>query len=423
MTDQRLTNPGSLWLKLVILLTALVFLEFLTRGPFLAMQGRGSDMTTPYVAAVRLLHHQDPYSPVGVLKEMQDRGIVPAMGLDESSLHPIYPPIALTLFLPLALFQWTVARALYVLLCAAFYTFIAIRFAGLIGTDWRSLRRWFFLAFVFGLAPMQTAIRLANPSAIACILFLLSLLLAYEKNDTGAALSLALCLCMKPTIGPPAVLFFLLCRRWRLLAFCAGFIAVVGAITLLFMVPIDRSWIPNFRENTNFLFSREGAASFFGPYSACINLQMPFFAIFRNEHAANILAWISASLITVWWILAFRRSSKLNPQWNWPLVAAISLIGLLPVYQRNYNAGIVLLALLLVFQHLELRESKAILFLAVVFLLPIRSILFMKVASHLPHAFIASSVWQAGFLCLDSWALVAIVILAIRAASQQTLSA
>jgi hypothetical protein len=420
VTEHRSPAPSTLRLKLAILLTVLAFAEFLVRGPVLAMHKQGNDMAAPYIAAIRLMHHQDPYKYPGVLEEWVARGADPGIGLDASAQRPIYPPTALPLFFPLALFRWVAARALYVLLCTALYTLLVLRFSALVNTTWHSSRRWFFLAFALGLAPMHTAIRLANPSAITCILFLLSLLLAHEENDAGAALLLALCLCIKPTIGPPALLFFLLGKRWKLLSLCAGFVAAISLFTLAFLAPVGRVWLLHLRENTTYLFSYDGAASFFGPNPACINLQMPFYAIFHSIPLANVLAWTTASLLALWWLMILRKSHAHDPQKSWLLLSAISLIGLLPIYQRTYNTGIILLALLFVFRHPKSFQARAVLALSTVFLLPIHTILVMNVAFHIPHAFRLSKLWVAGFLCLEPWIIVAIVILLLHAASQWT---
>lgn len=420
MIEHRPPVPSTLRLKLAILLTVLAFAEFLVRGPVLAMHHQGNDMAAPYVAAIRLMHHQDPYKYPGVLEEWEARGADPNIGLDDSAQRPIYPPTALPLFFPLALFRWIAARAIYVLLCTALYILLAIRFSALVNISWRSSRRWLFLAVVFGLASMQTAIRLANPSAITCILFLLSLLLAYEENDAGAAILLALCLCIKPTIGPPALLFFLLGKRWRLLGLCAGFVSAICLITLACLAPVGRDWLLHLRENTTYLFSFDGAASFFGPNPACINLQMPFYAMFHSIPLANVLAWATAALLGLWWLMIVRRSHVRPPQKSWLLLSAISLIGLLPIYQRTYNTGIILLALLFVFRHPKSFQARAVLALSTVFLIPIHTLIVMNVAFHIPNAFRVSVFWRAGFICLESWIIVAIVILLLHAASQRT---
>jgi len=133
VTVQRLASPPSARLVFTILLAALACSEFLVRGPLPALRGQGNDLAPPYIAASRLLHRQDPYSPSGVLEGFQSNQIV---AVDESALRPVYPPTALTLLFPLAVLPWNAARAIYVLLCSGLYIFLAIRFSELIEAGW-----------------------------------------------------------------------------------------------------------------------------------------------------------------------------------------------------------------------------------------------------------------------------------------------
>ena len=76
--------------------------------------------------------------------------------------------------------------------------------------------------------------------------------------------------------------------------------------------------------------------------------------------------------------------------------------------------------LLFVFRHPKSFQARAVLVLSIVFLLPIHTILIMHVAFHLWPVFRQSRWWIAGFSCLESWVILAMVILLLQAASQWT---
>ena len=139
----------------------------------------------------------------------------------------------------------------------------------------------------------------------------------------------------------------------------------------------------DYRDNVAYLFGPDGVANF-ATASAfrfdLVNLQVPFFELSQSIFLANLFTWVVVGLLAAFWLGLLARNKSLRPSWQ--TAGVILLLGLLPVYQRNYNAGFVLIAILWAFQNLRSPLARWIIAVNIVFLVPGQAML-RDVGGHL----------------------------------------
>jgi hypothetical protein len=393
----------------MVLLVVAAWAEFLVRGPFNENHG---DLASPYVAGLRFAEGKNPYAAQDVLQDWRDAGAGQGAMLDESGKRPIYPPSTLPLMALLAPLSWPAAEAVYLSACSLLYCGLVWLLALEAGAGWHSTARLGFAAFALGLAPVHTGIHLANLSIAALLAAGYAVWLASKGRNVSAGVLLALSLCLKPTLAFTLLLACIVMRRWRMVGVCVSVAALVTAGAIVRLESIGGGWWQDYRDNLSYLFGPVGAASFSNTKYArfdLLNLQLPFYELTRSVSAANLLAWVVTGILGAGWIWIFMRRPFLL---NWLPVASALLLGMMPVYQRNYNAGVAIFALLWAFQNIETRLAKAVLVVSSVFLVPGKAILQEVGSSAMQKSFL----WRCFALPQMSWAISAVTVLLLIAA-------
>jgi hypothetical protein len=396
---------------LILVLFFLAFGLFLARGPVRGLyRGGGGDFATPYIAAIRLSKGHDPYACCGTFEQEWTASGAPRNDpMDMSGQHPIYPPTTLVLMLPFASFRWRTALSLYIAATSCATVLLILCFAHFVGRDWYSHRRLVMVSFSLALAPIHTGIAVGNLSAPAFVLSGFAVLLAYRRYDILAGITLAMGLCIKPSMAAALFLYFIFTARWRLIfSSAAGCVGVLIATWIKFH-SINPVWLEHYRRNVAFLFGPLGSASYQPLYADSINLQNPLFAIFQSTLFAESIAWGIALMLCAFWIRSQHIAWKAGGKWSWASVGSLWLIGLLPIYQRSYNAGILVLALVWAFRNLDRRAARVAICLASVFLIPGYTILYELANSKGAHSFEQTEIFKALVLCHATWALVGII--------------
>jgi len=245
---------------LLLALIALAAAELLLRGP-LRVTSAG-DLASPYVAALRFLHGQNPYPSANFQAAWHNAGAPANFYVGDSGQHTIYPPTALLVMAPLAALPWPWAVRCFVWGCTLGYLGIVWLLARLVATNWKSLRRLGFVAFALGIAPVHTGINQGNLSILVFVLCGYALYLAYMHDGTTGGILLAIACCIKPASALAAVLIVLLYRRKKsVLAFLAAS-ALIAGCTALVLLHIGPLWWVDYQTNLAFLFGPTGAANF-----------------------------------------------------------------------------------------------------------------------------------------------------------------
>ncbi len=404
----------------LLLLICLAAVEFLWMG--ILRPALHGDFTAPYLAGSRFIHTADPYAPAGLLEEWHAEGAPLGSLLPKEQRILVYPPTTLAAVAPLALLRWPAALGVYLWGTAALYGLLVFFMMREIGAGWTSLRRLGFGAFALALAPVQSGLHLGNLSALAFVLCGFSVLCMRYRRDRAAGLMLALCFCVKPTVGFAFFFFFLFARRWRSLLWAVGLGAALAAGSLLQMARIDPAWKQSYAYNLKLMFAPDSTNSFTSPFYSrfdLLNLQLPAYVWLGNARLANLLAYGTALGLGLVWLFIFLRQKHRRPGWEWASAAVIGLLSLMPIYQRNYNAGFVLFAALWAFRDLPRATGKWVLLLCCVFLVSGEAFIRAEINHRLPDAFIHGLFWEGLVLSCANWALLLLACMMIWAVAQE----
>ena len=387
---------------------------FLLRGPWRALHTGGGDFVAPYVGTVRFINGVNPYPHSGFLELWHAKGASSKAYSDQSGERPVYPPSTFLMMAPLSALNWTTALTLNVLQSTILFGYLVYFFAKQIDNKWDSWPRTGFVVYSLGLSPVHAGIATGNVSIIACTLCMYSLLLDHYRKSLISGTSLAFALCIKPTVGIIALTYLVFCRRWKTVLVGVGLTFLIFTLSFLLTMRLPARWMIDYKDNVSFLFGPGGAADFASSdpiHFDMINLQVPFFEMSHNTIIANVLSWSTALLLGAIWFLLLKRYPTGRTRWAAP--AALLLLGLLPSYQRNYNAGFILVALVWAFRNYDLVEAKWVMAISMLFLVPGEALI-RKMGSRIPELITRNMLWNSVVIPQASWALVAVVLILLR---------
>jgi len=343
----------SRWrMTLLFVLLAASLVEFTLRGPLRAAQSLGwNDFLSPYIQAKALIQGKDPYDaqvlvtlwpsdnsrPPWVDKEAGNGTLEEKRGIPSP-----YPLSTLVVLLPFVAFKWSLAVRLWIVLStlsvfAALFGLMHVN--GHILLDWRSL---LFLTLALALAPLHTGVATANPAVLSISLAILSFCFKRSGKLVLAAILLAIAVCLKPTVAGGLLLFFLLRREWKLAGSAAGLAGAIGFLGIARLWLASTPWLASYRITSGRMFgpgSLDDFARFDFIRFNMINGQVFFYSLLRNSSAANLLTWLLAlGLFGSWAWLVLRRGDRSEML----LIAAISVLSLIPFYHRFYDATLLI---------------------------------------------------------------------------------
>ena len=392
----------------LLFLVMLAGVELLVRGPLFPTAG---DLASPYVSAIRFIHGENPYPSDNFMTLLHSAGAPESLSVNESGQHPIYPPTTLLVLAPLAELPWAWAVHCYVWACTFAYLGLVWLLSRLVADTWGSWRRLGFIAFALAISPIHTAIHHGNPTIMVFLLCGYALYCARLRDSTISGIFLALGFCVKPTTALAAVLIVLLYGRIKsVLAFLGASALIVGC-TAIAMSHIGPLWKTDYQNNLRLFFGRNGPNNFATHNLArfdMVNLQVPIYSVFHDIRAANLLAWAISAALAIVWLLLFLRGRTCKPDTYWIGVGSMSLLALLPVYQRNYNAGVILFVVLWAFDNLHEPLARAVLLLSGIFLIPGEALLRR---TGFADRFSGSVLWNLFAMSQLTWAVVAVLVL------------
>src|SRR5271165_871869 len=401
--------------NLKIILSILLFLaaaEFVMRGPvrFLREPTNWNDLSQNYTASKLWLNGQSPSDPRS-FSVLWKRETGSRLDLTDIRTH-LAPPLGeLVVMAPIAAFPWEVAKMIWlaVLLSAFAATVWALVLAG--GFRWPedNLRTLAFIAACLALAPFQTGIASGNTSILVIGPGAVAIWAAQRHNDVAAGILFGVACSVKPQIGAFLVLYYLIQRRWKLFATA---VASTGALVL---VAVSYLWFRGASWFQDYLHNAKGfvTANNIDDFSAAnpirftlINLQVPFFSITGQSKSANLLALAVGGVLVCAWIYLVARSRERTPELL--CLGAISIIGLLPVYHRFYDAALLVIPLCWCMTQIggSKRVATAALLLMIPFLAPGTAFL-QQLAAHgqLPDAVIHAWWWDRVVMPHETWIL------------------
>lgn len=402
---------------LVSLLLLASVAEFSLRGPvrLLHCEMGWSDFLSPYIQTRAWLHGEDPYTAQSLIKWWPADNPRPlfvdanaAAGTLEMrrGMPSPYPINSLVLLSPFALLPWYVALSLWTAISIAALIAAVIALLAVCRCRLSELRSQLFLAATFALAPLHTGFATANPAMLAVSLVIVAIWANHTGREKFAGVLLGVAICLKPTVAGGLLLYYLLRRRWTVVVIVCAVIALVSVAGVIRLAEV--SWVPSYLENGRRMFAA-GSVNDFSRASGLrfnmINAQVFFAGIFKSDAAANLCArLLGVGLLAFWiWLCARWRSSTGLLE-----VSAISLLSLIAVYHRSYDAALLIFPL--AWSVLLVRRRSilfAVLAATAFFFVPGPTLLLDLTSSgRIPQGIVTSWWWNAIVLPHEVWDLI-----------------
>lgn len=203
---------------------------------------------------------------------------------------------------------WPYAHAVWLSVHLAAFAFMGLSLAWLMHLRWNQTRTYIFCAFLLALAPFHTGMGAGSIAIVVISMTAVVCLAAERGQDIVAGMLLAIAVSLKPQIGLPFLLYFLLRRRWRLAGTAIGVVALVATLGVLRLTIAGTPWIENYLDHNRILFSRGSLGDFteadpirFG----LVNLQVLLYVILHDRGLANGVALAVGVTAGVWWLFCF----------------------------------------------------------------------------------------------------------------------
>lgn len=372
---------GQLLLGVLILLASA---EFTVRGPIRFEQNRSfNDFISPYTQSGAWYRGMDPYSPANLVRlwpsgadpfHLLARDLADGSLVYKRGIPTAYPLTCLLQLAPLALLPWHVAHASWLVISLLAYAATVLSVLSLTGLQRSPRSMYLFLAFALALAPFHTGLAAGSIVIVAVGLVATATWAATRQHSILAGILVALAVGLKPQIGLPFLVYYVVRRRWRLSAVAVGLVAMFAAVATIRLWVSGTPWMQSYLYDNKVLFAPGSLGDFteldpirFG----LVNLQLPVYAILGNRQMANIVAVLVAlTMGFVWLFLVTRAESTRNELLE---LSALAVISLLPVYHRFYDASLLILPLAWSFVALSGRLrllAKVSLLLILPFLVP-----------------------------------------------------
>jgi hypothetical protein len=308
--------------------------------------GSVQDFTTAYYRGVCLLHHCDPYNGVEIEALYANAG-EPPFPTDQERLaatRNIYLPGEYPFLIPLAVLPMQLGRALWILLIATSFilaSFLAWRWGA------RDAPLLSAILVAFCLLNSPTLFYFGNPAGFLVPFTIIAVWCFLENRYVLAGvICLAVTLILKPHNAAFIWVYFLLSspglRRQAIRT-----LWVVGLIcipTVAWASYISPQWLHEFSSNLHVLSAPGGASDPSAPHGTCglVNLQAVTSLIWTSPRSYDLATYlICAPLLLLWVFLTLKPG---EPSRVWLALASIAPLSLLPVYHRQYDAKLLLLA-------------------------------------------------------------------------------
>jgi hypothetical protein len=407
-------------LCLALILTAGA--EFVVRGPIRAVQNstQFNDFLSPYIQADAWTRGLDPYNPQTLLRlwppqaahlqfvprEVADGSIIAKRGIPTA-----YPITSLVLVAPLSWLPWNLAYGLWFAINLTLFGLMLSVLVKLAGFSYRDIRGGLLIAFILALAPFHTGFVTGNVALVAVELGVIAVWTARQRHDIATAVLLAVSAGLKPQIGLCFLLYYLVCRRWRIFAGATALLALFAAVGLLRLEGSHTPWLGNYL-NDNHVLLESGILANFTPINpmrfGLLNLQVILYSIVGSVGEANRLAELIGVVFLGAWLLIVLRRRIRQDELELLDLSAIAVMSLLPVYHRFYDAVLLVLPLCWVFAAWRKARPAVILalLLMVPFLIPGGTILqTMQTDGRIPSSLAEHWWWDTIVMPHEIWAL------------------
>ncbi len=344
----KTTRPAVRYLALLLALVGV--LAFAVRGYHDETEAlHFRDFKQPYSSARCVLTGCDPYS-----EKDTHAAFLAAGGIDNDSIvfdpySALYPPFSLVALAPVAALRYPAAHTLWEATIAATFSLAVLLVADLCVTAGAALPPVLVLAVLALTSTILLMLGQVSGVVIALLVIGFTCLLR-ERFFPAAVLCLFLALMLKPHDAAVPLLYLLFAgARWRRAFAIIAVLSVVcvGASLAWFAhVPGTAHWLGELRAN---LQGNAAPGSVNNPTLG--NLQglnladlQAIFAVVRGQASFynNAAFLVSLVLLGLWIVPAMRLRNTFTK--HLLSIAAIACLALLPIYHRQYDTRILLLA-------------------------------------------------------------------------------
>jgi len=344
--------------RILILLLCIGFSYLLAASIRKAARGvvKTVDFGAIYYEARCAIEHKDPYEPRIVMGEFESDGgristKTPREARENRTIISvaIYPPTALLVAVPFAFAPWPVAREVWVGLITSLFVLAAYLIWDM--SSEAPILSGYILSFI--LLNCFVVILAGNPAGVVvpCCVIAVWCFVKQRYAALGAIL-LAVALALKPHDAGFIWLYFLVARgpgRRRALQ-TLGIIAVLGICAYFWITAASPHWIRELHNNLAVVSAR-GSTSDPGPsgldergMSPIISLQNAASVFGDDPNVYNAVSYaIGGGLILIWAFAALLK--RFTTEGAKLALAAISALGLLPVYHRPDDAKLLILTI------------------------------------------------------------------------------
>ncbi len=323
---------------------------FLALGFLIVTVGRAPllDFKTAYYSGRCLLHSCDPYSETEI-EHLYSREVPAPATFDPNRIvvtRDMYLPPVFPMTVPLGWLPRLPALAIWLSLIAGSFAFACFAVWN-VTANCEPLLSAALLSFC--LVNSILLLNSANPAGFVvplCVLAVLSFV--YDRFVPLGIACFAISLAFKPHDGGLIWLYFLLAgglyrrRALQTLAVVAAF----GVPALLWVMHIAPNWLHELSANMSAFYGPGDMNDPRSSHGACMmtNLQTVTSFFWNNPRTYNFVAYLVCIPLLLGWIYITLRAKRTNAN-AWFALASIAAFSVLPIYHRQYDAKLIILAI------------------------------------------------------------------------------
>ncbi len=321
-------------------LLGVCFLLFVGRGVIRGARAPW-DFRGPYAGTRVWLQGNNCYSTPEALRVFQEAG-----GDVKPPFIPLYPLTTYVLLSPVVVLNWPAAKLVWLGVLLVCTGRLLVLLVSISGFKWPAPRAKLLLAVAIGYGALHTAIANGQVSVLAVVLSLVSVWRLCQGRWRLAGLLIGVATGIKPQIGGIALLYGLCTGRWR------GSALALGVFGLLVVVGAGRPWLGGVHfadlasewevSLSHSAAARGGEAFVIASDERANVICMHIFLHSFTDNIPLVKMLVRSAVVAsgiAWLLLYWRGRTSID---EWVAFGVPSVLGLMAVYHRTYDAILLL---------------------------------------------------------------------------------